>query len=285
MTCRCKAQFCYVCGMRWHTCGCTEQQLAVRLAEVEARRLRVQAQEQAAVAAAAARERAERARQAQEEAMAEELREILQLIDDFELAEATRLAEEAEAERAVALALRQRREEEELQAIGRHFDNLREEMGFVHSVQKIAMLDRYKAESEAARKEGVMKGGFEKIEKTYRENLRAAEAEVDSVREIFQGDAAFLKWPSAEAMRQAIANFRADTEKAKSKIAEVQSCYKKAKEKAEAISEAFREVKEEELERKRQADQRWMAEVERVRGEMLDEMAVVEYARLADGGE
>jgi len=246
----------------------------------------VQAQEQAGVAAAAARERAERTRQAQEEAMAEELREILQLIDDFELEEATRLAEEAEAERALALSLRQRREEERLQAIGRHFDNLREEMEFVHSVQKIAMLDRYEAESEAARKDGAMKGEFEmKLENTYRENLRTAEAEVDSIREIFQGDAALGKWPSTEAMLQAMANFKADTEKATSKIAGVQSWYKRAKEKAEAISEAFREVKEEELERKRQADQRWMAEVERVRGEMLQEMAAVEYARLAEEGE
>jgi hypothetical protein len=25
MTCRCKAEFCYICGLRWRTCGCSDE--------------------------------------------------------------------------------------------------------------------------------------------------------------------------------------------------------------------------------------------------------------------
>jgi hypothetical protein len=38
MTCRCRAEFCYICGLRWRTCACTDAQLANVQQEATARR-------------------------------------------------------------------------------------------------------------------------------------------------------------------------------------------------------------------------------------------------------
>ncbi|KAL7897530.1 hypothetical protein HDV63DRAFT_367911 [Trichoderma sp. SZMC 28014] len=79
MTCRCGAEFCYVCGLRWRTCGCTMEQLLAIKKAAEARR------EQ---------------RMLNEQADAEELRDILAQIEEFERQEALRLeAERLEQER------------------------------------------------------------------------------------------------------------------------------------------------------------------------------------------
>ncbi|KAL6402936.1 hypothetical protein AUP68_12265 [Ilyonectria robusta] len=67
MTCRCGTQFCYVCGLRWRTCSCTAQQLDDIKTAAENRR------EQ---------------RQLREQSQAEELRQILLQIEEFEREEA-----------------------------------------------------------------------------------------------------------------------------------------------------------------------------------------------------
>ncbi|KAL2889809.1 putative E3 ubiquitin-protein ligase ARI9 [Ceratocystis lukuohia] len=70
MTCRCGAQFCYVCGQRWRSCGCSMADLS-------------RVKEDAAV-----RTRERQQREAAEAVEAEELRQALAQIEEFEREEA-----------------------------------------------------------------------------------------------------------------------------------------------------------------------------------------------------
>ncbi|KAG4410992.1 hypothetical protein IFR04_015877 [Cadophora malorum] len=149
MTCRCKAQFCYVCGDRWKTCSCTDEQLLNIQAQVASRREEAAAQTQRTVA--------ENARRAAEE---EELRQILQEIADFERAEEERLAAELEAarireeaEQRIRAEERRRMEEERLAAVNRKFRQLSVELEILTDVQRVLMAERYEFEVEVLKKE------------------------------------------------------------------------------------------------------------------------------------
>lgn len=61
ITCKCSAEFCYVCGLKWRTCACTETDLVLRRAELTRRR-RQRAQRDGARDAATLREEHEVAR-------------------------------------------------------------------------------------------------------------------------------------------------------------------------------------------------------------------------------
>ena len=146
MTCRCKAQFCYVCGDRWKTCSCTDEQLLNIQAQVASRREEAAAQTQ--------RTAAENARRAAEE---EELRQILQEIADFERAEEERLAAELEAarireeaEQRIRAEERRRMEEERLAAVNRKFRQLSVELEILTDVQRVLMAERYEFEKRSA---------------------------------------------------------------------------------------------------------------------------------------
>lgn len=143
MTCRCRAQFCYTCGLKWKTCGCKETELEAHLTAAQWRTENGMSQTQVRQAAYAALGREADADQTE---FSNELREILDLLENSEnISPAERDAGE------IALALTAQREAEENRA--RDFEDklqrLREELDFVHSIQQITNFDRFEAENKA----------------------------------------------------------------------------------------------------------------------------------------
>jgi hypothetical protein len=135
MTCRCKAQFCYICGLRWRTCGCTDTQLA------EIQQL------------ATTRRHEQTTRTAREAADAEEERIVLQMVADFQRAEAEREAREEEARGRIEEEERRRREEERIATVNLRFHQLTNELELLHDVQRVLMAERYEFEEEQMKKE------------------------------------------------------------------------------------------------------------------------------------
>ena len=124
ITCKCKAEFCYVCGERWRTCSCTEVDRARRQQQIQERRDALTAEEREVEEAIAAVARAE-AREARE---AEE-------------AEAARVAEEGRLARA--------REQIRVAEIRSSFRTLREALDALHESQHASMTARHEREASA----------------------------------------------------------------------------------------------------------------------------------------
>ena len=126
MTCRCGTQFCYVCGLRWRTCGCTMEQLYALKDAAETRR------EQ---------------RQFREQSEAEELREILAQIErlereEAEAAEVLRQEQERREEERRQREIEERARQESLRRgeVEMKYQQLRQDLDSVNQLQRI-MLD------------------------------------------------------------------------------------------------------------------------------------------------
>ena len=120
MTCRCGFNFCYVCGQRWRTCRCTMQQLDAIKREADTRR---------------------QERQIQERTEAEELRQILAQIEEFEReetlkAELLRLEQERleEERRQLEIEERVRQESARRRDVELKFQELKESLDILPRV-------------------------------------------------------------------------------------------------------------------------------------------------------
>ncbi|KFY71780.1 hypothetical protein V499_08048 [Pseudogymnoascus sp. VKM F-103] len=141
MTCHCKAQFCYTCGLKWKTCTCTEIELEAYLISADWRRETAASQAQIRQAAFAALDREVRADQTEH---ANELREVLNLLDS---AEERTPAQRAAEERAFKVVAEREAEQDRSRDFEAKLQMLREEMDLVHSIQQIANFDRFEAEN------------------------------------------------------------------------------------------------------------------------------------------
>jgi len=305
MTCRCRAEFCYICGLKWRTCACTDAQLANVQQEAAARR-------QAATALTA------RQREA-----AEEERLLVQMVADFERQEAERAAAAAEAQRrrdeAERLAReeeRRRREEERITAISLRFHRFTAELESLHDVQRVFIAERYEFEVGIQRRERqdaldsfairhaaeIQQLGTEsqkrieesesKFEQEYKvrlaEERRIEDEYVDQLRAFWHGK------PEAEyKVREARDELRMDQDKEyrfwdSYRRRQLQALAEGEKRKMEALRvkqeaeiiavEGRAKIDEVEWRRKRLAEGKWVEAVARERVVMLQEMEQGEFA-------
>lgn len=141
MTCRCRAQFCYTCGLKWKTCGCEEIELHAHLLAAHWRTVDPANQAQVRQAAYAALEREVQADQTE---FSNELREVLDLLENSEGTPEERAAEE----KAPELAIEREAEEDRVRGFEETLQRLRGEMDFVHSIQQIVNFDRFEVENQ-----------------------------------------------------------------------------------------------------------------------------------------
>jgi hypothetical protein len=135
MTCRCRAQFCYICGLKWRTCQCTEEDL-----------VRVQRE-------AAGRRTNHEARIAIADAEAEEERAILAEVEAFMRQEAEEAARIAEEERLAAEESRMIHQQHRMRSISLRYYEFNKELDLLHSLQQIPMAERHEFEQDVLTRE------------------------------------------------------------------------------------------------------------------------------------
>lgn len=306
MTCRCRAQFCYICGLKWRTCACTDAQLTTIQQRAETRRAD------------------EAVRNARATVEAEEERAAIRAVEEFMRAEEERMARELEAQRRREEAERQREEEERrrreearIAAVSQRFRQLATELESLHDIQRVLMAERYEFEAEVLQKErqdaldtlsfrhptelqylanesaSKISDSESKFEAEYimrfAEERRIEDAYVDELRAYWKGK------PGGEyKVRDARDELRRDQDK------EYRFWDQYRRTQLEAVREGERRkmealrVKQEaeikavngraridslEWQRKRWAENRWVEEASTERSAMLGEMEVQEYGR------
>ncbi|KAK1769978.1 hypothetical protein QBC33DRAFT_512647 [Phialemonium atrogriseum] len=135
MTCRCGAQFCYVCGAPWCTCSCNMEALEAHKSAARARR---------------------EARTAEEDAEARELREALRLVEEFEAEQAAadedhrrREDRAREDRRRRAAEERARTEEARRVALDRRYADLGRTLADLEDLHRASVAQAHSAESQA----------------------------------------------------------------------------------------------------------------------------------------
>lgn len=120
ITCRCKAEFCYICCSKWGSCGCTELDMERKRAKLRA-----------------AKARRDQERRREEEEVAEAVRRI----EEMERKEEERRAEEAREREEMARQEKERIAEEEREAKAREeSEKLRREDLKRHLLEKMMLL-------------------------------------------------------------------------------------------------------------------------------------------------
>jgi uncharacterized protein YihD (DUF1040 family) len=305
MTCKCKAQFCYICGLKWRTCTCADSQLGTIRAAAEARRRQAEAQEQATQAAAQAAE-----------VDADELQEIIRMIEDYEIEEAANLAREEEEIRLATQETRQRREEARVMAVSERYFELNKELELLHSLQKVAIAEKHENDFRGLRQAARMR---EEIIVRHRAELQLVDAEgqakisdslfdfeqdfqarVAKERQIEEEYARQLTayWSSRpggdvkitegkEALRNVhTAAYRQWEAERRTKHQQVVSAAREELDRIRRLHEPeltaldnFQHISEQDLDMRRDASFKWLEAVAAVRLEMMRSMEEEEYAR------
>lgn len=300
MTCRCGAEFCYVCGAPWRTCACTMEQLGRAKAEAAARR----------------RERLDR--EAREEAAAAE---AIRLVAEFEREEALKaelLQREqervAEERRARELEARILREGERRRAVMAKLEALRDVFRVLHEMQDGLLREKYEESDRLAREDA--EAGLRRMADVHELEREVQSAKADSritkreakvraeyiarvaeERRLEDGYAAKLRayWEAkkggAEKMRVALDDFRmrmdAGRKVWKQWTDNELEAYCHYVREQQAIDAEIMDMKESqfrdltrrfllELAEQNVADRRWLQEVIAERDRLLDDLELVE---------
>ncbi|KAI0446716.1 hypothetical protein F4803DRAFT_449054 [Xylaria telfairii] len=176
MTCRCGAEFCYVCGARWRTCACTMTQLAILKEHAATRRQQ---------------------RQDAEAAEDAEILEAIRLVAEFEREEALKAellrqeqARVAEERHRAELEERIRREGERRRAVALKFEALRATFAELHIAQREMIAQNHeRRERQFAQKSEDVCSRLLKMHELERELQRAkAEAKIAKREDVFRAE-------------------------------------------------------------------------------------------------